>query len=71
MHGLETEYFPAIEFVYLDVDDPATEPFREQLGRTYQPEYHLLDGDGNVVEVFKGRVNADEMRASFDALLAQ
>lgn len=71
MHGLETEYFPEIEFLYLDVDDAATQPFREQLGRSYQPEYHLLDGEGNVVQVWKGRINADEMRQSFDALLAQ
>lgn len=71
MHGLETEYFPDIEFVYLDVDDPATQPFRDQLGRRAQPEYHLLDGDGQVVEVWMGRIDPDEMRARFDELLAQ
>jgi len=32
VHGLEQAWGDAIQFVYLDIDDPRTEPFRRQLG---------------------------------------
>lgn len=49
VHALQVKYDGQIDFVYLDIDDPATTEFKQQLGYSYQPHTFLLDGDGNVV----------------------
>lgn len=69
VHGLEAEYYGRVAFVYLDASDPATRDFQSQLGFRVQPEFYLLDGQGNVVKKWFGYVPADEFRAAFDALL--
>jgi hypothetical protein len=48
VHGLETLYGEQIRFTYLDRDDPANQPFLAELGFRYQPEFYLLDADGNI-----------------------
>ena len=37
-------------FVYLDIDDPATTAFKQELGYFVQPNFFLLDGQGNVLK---------------------
>ena len=65
MHGLENTWGDQINFVYLDIDDPRTDPFKRQLGYRVQPHMFLLDGDGNVVQQWLGHVDAVTLEAAF------
>lgn len=51
VHGLENKYGEDIKFVYLDIDDPATEPFQSAVNYDYRlrPYVLLLDGNGEVM----------------------
>ena len=71
MHGLEVEYFDRINFIYLDVDDPANENFKEQFGFRYQPQMILLDGEGQVVQQWIGPIPKEEFVTAFEAILAE
>ncbi len=66
VHGLEAEYFGRVKFSYLDADDPNTESFKRSLGFVYQPEFYLLDADGNVLKKLVGFVSEDEFRSLFN-----
>ncbi len=54
VHGLEAKYSRQINFVYLDIDDPRTDPFKRQLGYRLQPHFILLDGEGAIVQQWIG-----------------
>lgn len=69
VHGLEAEYFGKIKFSYLDADDPQTDTFQQALGFYYQPEFYLLDADGNVIKKLVGYISEDDFRSMFDANL--
>lgn len=71
VHGLEAEYADKIAFSYLDIDDPATDPFKQQLGYSGQPQYFLVDGTGQIVESWAGRVSREEFVTAFDAVAGQ
>lgn len=71
VHGLENEYADRLNFVYLDVDDSANQEFISALGRRAQPEFYLLDGEGNVLHQWFGLVPREEFEAAFAAALAQ
>ncbi len=64
MHGLEAKYAGRIDFVYLDIDDPSTTPFKSQLGYQYQPHFFLLDGAGNVLQQWIGFAGEGELDAA-------
>jgi len=66
VHGLEAEYFNKIHFTYLDADDPATKDFQRALGFAYQPEFYLLDPQGNVLNKWFGYVDEQGFRTIFD-----
>ncbi|MGD8622356.1 MAG: hypothetical protein PVH60_10395 [Anaerolineales bacterium] len=66
VHGLEAEYFDRVEFVYLDIDDPRTDPFKQQLGYRYQPHIFLLDRDGNIVQQWVGPASEADLSAGLD-----
>jgi hypothetical protein len=65
VHGLEAKYDGKIKFSYLDVDDSRTDGFQRALGFGYQPEFYLLDGDGNVLQKWIGAVSQDQFEAAF------
>jgi hypothetical protein len=65
VHGLEAEYSGKIKFSFLDADDPNTDAFQRTLGFTYQPEFYLLDADGNVLKRFIGFVSQEDFTAEF------
>lgn len=70
VHGLEQRYGGEIGFVYLDVDDPAVDPFKRQLAYRAMPAYVLLDGEGNPLTRWVGIVSEASFVSAFDALLA-
>lgn len=65
VHGLEAKYYGKIKFVFLDADDPATKKFQDALGFYYQPEFYLLDANGNVLKKFVGFVPQEDFEAEF------
>ncbi len=64
MHGLEAKYTGQVDFVYLDIDDPNTTPFKSQLGYRYQPHLFLLDGAGNVLMQWVGSVSEADLESA-------
>jgi hypothetical protein len=71
VHGLEAEYYGRIDFYFLDADDSGTWELKRQFGFYVQPEFYLLDGQGNVVKKWVGFVAEDDFRAEFGRLLAE
>ncbi|MCQ3936635.1 MAG: hypothetical protein DPW18_06265 [Chloroflexi bacterium] len=69
VHGLEAEYFGRVKFTYLDADDPQTQALQRELGFVYQPEFYLLDANGNVLKKLIGFVSEEEFRNLFDQYL--
>jgi hypothetical protein len=67
VHGLDAKYAGEIEFVYLDIDDPNTTVFKQQLGFIYQPHLLLLDGDGNVLSQWIGIASESDLNAALMA----
>jgi hypothetical protein len=71
VHGLEADYEGKIIFTYLDIDDPATESFKESLGYRVQPHIFLLSPDGEVIQQWLGLINREELIAAFESALTQ
>ena len=65
VHGLEAEYSDRMNFVYLDVDDPNTQELQSALGRRAQPEFYLLDADGNLIQQWFGGVAPEVLEEAF------
>ncbi|OGO72349.1 MAG: hypothetical protein A2Z37_10675 [Chloroflexi bacterium RBG_19FT_COMBO_62_14] len=53
-----------MNFVYLDIDDPQTEPFKRALGYQYQPHLFLLDGQGTILREWIGLVSEEDLEAA-------
>lgn len=70
MHGLETEYQGEVGFVYLDIDDPANNSFKERLGYRYQPHIFLLDGDGKILFQWVGPVTREELVKALETVVS-
>ena len=71
MHGLEVEYYDKINFVYLDIDNPANDTFKKELNFRYQPQLLLLDGNGQILYQWIGPIPKEEFVAAFEDVLSQ
>lgn len=69
VHGLEAQYAGKIGFVYLDIDDPANQVAKREFGFNYQPEFYLLDGDGNLLQKWVGFVPQEQFEKVFTQVL--
>jgi thiol-disulfide isomerase/thioredoxin len=69
VHGLEAEYGERMNFVYLDIDDPDTDPFKEALGYRVQPHIFLVDERGKILREWLGRADEADLRQAFDNAL--
>ncbi len=56
---------------YLDIDDLANSDFLKELGFRYQPQFVLLDGEGNILKQWLGPVTAKDFRDVFDLYVHQ
>jgi len=65
VHGLEAKYFGKVKFTYLDASDENTREFQRSLGFAYQPEFYLLDGQGNLLKKWVGFVSEEEFETVF------
>ena len=70
VHGLEQEYEGKIRFHFLDIDDTANRDTMRTLGFRYQPEYYLLDANGQVIRKWIGVVRAEDFRSEFDLAIS-
>lgn len=69
VHGLEADYTGRILFTYLDADDARTTGFQQALGFHYQPEFYLLDEQGQLLHKWVGYVSQDQFEAEFQKYL--
>ena len=67
VHGLEAEYADRMNFVYLDIDDPATDIFKQQLHYRMEPHFFLLDANGKVLQQWVGYVTVEQFRQALDS----
>ncbi len=65
VHGLEAQYAGKIKFVYLDIDDPGNAQVKRDFGFRYQPEFYLIDGQGNLLQKWVGSVPPEQFEAVF------
>ena len=57
-------------FVYLNIDDPATDEAKQKYGFRYQPHFLLIDENGEVVQEWIGSVNQGDFRVAIDTILS-
>ncbi len=69
VHGLEAQYGDRISFVYLDIDDPATQPLKKELGYRVQPHFFLVDGEGHSLNSWLGPVPEAKFISAFEDAL--
>ena len=70
VHGLEAQYQDQIHFVYLDIDDPRNDQFKQTLNYRVQPHIFLLDGQGNILKTWLGRVTEAQFVEAFQAVVS-
>ena len=70
VHGLEAQYQDQIHFVYLDIDDPRNDQFKRDLNYRVQPHIFLLDGQGNILKTWLGRVTEAQFVEAFQAVVS-
>ena len=63
VHGLENKYSEYMNFVYLDIDDPATSDFQTQLdyNRAWRPYILFLNSGGEKVGDVLIGIQPDEL----------
>ena len=71
LHGLEQKYSSYIEFIYLDAVDSSTSELRNKLNYRSYPTFILLDGKGNEVKRWVGRVEQSDFIVVLDDMLAR
>lgn len=61
IHGLERQYQSRMNFIFLDIDDPATAQLKQQLRFQLPPHIVLLDENGIVLRQWVGYATAQEL----------
>ena len=69
VNGLEADYGDKINFIHLDIDDPATEAWKTAFNYRYQPQAILLGSDGKPITQWLGVHEPNELREIFDTFL--
>ncbi|HKJ26608.1 MAG TPA: hypothetical protein VJ965_03135 [Anaerolineales bacterium] len=51
VHGLEDKYGDHVNFVFIDIDDPANEVLQDELGylRAWRPYIFFINSEGEIV----------------------
>lgn len=61
MDELEADLSDHIRFLWLDVEDPATLPLREQYNVVRRTRYSFVDADGNILRSWIGYLDEVEL----------
>lgn len=70
MNGLQAQFGEQIEFIVLNIDDPATLPLRQQYNMVQRTNYVLVNARGEVVQRWFGALNEDEVARALREFLA-
>jgi hypothetical protein len=70
VHGLKNEYGDQMVFTFLDIDDPDTKAWMDELAYVGRPFYVLLDAEGNVLYQWSGFVQEADLREKFEEALS-
>jgi len=70
VHGLEEQYGDEIEFVYLDIDDPANDAAKELYSFRYPPHFLLVGADGEIINQWLGYNSENVFTDAFTELAA-
>lgn len=71
VHALEAEYWGQVDFIYIDRENPASTELNQLLGVRYQPEFYLVDAEGNLVSSWFGARSEEDMRTALDSLILE
>ena len=66
---LEDRYDDRINFVFLDIDDPANDLFKQLIDDRLPPIFYLIDGGGNVLGEWSGYVREEIFGTAIEAAL--
>jgi thioredoxin-like negative regulator of GroEL len=69
VQGVESEYRGRVNFVYLDIDDPATATLKRQLHFRLEPHFILLDDNGNILRQWVGYMSIAQLRQALESAL--
>ena len=69
VHGLKNEYGDQMVFTFLDIDDPDTKTWMEELVYVGRPYYVLLDAEGNILYKWSGAVPEADLREKLEEAL--
>jgi thioredoxin 1 len=69
VHGLQDEYSGQMQFTYLDIDNPETRPWMDELNYLGRPYFVLFDAEGNVLNKWSGYVPEETLRTAFEEAL--
>lgn len=69
LNDLAAEYQGKMNFIFLDVDDPANKKFEDALNYRIQPQFFLLDKQGSIIKQWQGYVDKVELQAAIDGAL--
>jgi len=69
VHHLQAEYGGQMNFIYLDIDDPATDTLQQQLGYRFEPHFFLLDAQGKIIQQWVGYVSYETFVQAIEAAL--
>jgi hypothetical protein len=69
VHGLQDDFGDQMVFTFLDIDDPATRVWMDELSYVGRPYYVLLDAEGNILQKWSGFVAEDRLRAALEKAL--
>jgi thiol-disulfide isomerase/thioredoxin len=69
VHAVEEDYQERINFVYLDIDDPAADYYKKELGYDSQPHFFLIDPQGVIIQQWIGYVRVEELIQAIDSAL--
>lgn len=70
MDGLREQFGTQIEFIVLDVDDPASLPLRQQYDMVQRSRYALVAADGTVIQRWFGFLNEAELESYLSQYVA-
>ena len=70
VHGLEKKYEGQVEFIYLDAIDKATATLRNRFDYRSYPLFILLDGQGDEIGRWVGKVQESDFTIVIDTMLA-
>ena len=70
VHGLEQEWGSRVDFIYLDIADPANADAKERFGFRATPHFFLVDARGTVRRTWQGAVERDTLVAALREVAA-